>query len=205
MRGRWEDRGWGLQFSFRECQSVRPKGVNGVKRYLAQHIKWIGPAIAEEIIRRFGEGFFDIVESDHRRSPRVEGSPLSAPTRFTRAGRKRKRTRRPGCSSNLRISPAMQNRIQAAFSKMPIAQLIETQGQYLPASRGVELIGFITADKIARRLDFDMASPFRIRRGHLPCIARSRRKRRSLLFTGAGLVKAAATCCASHRRWSLTN
>jgi len=194
MRGRWEDRGWGLQFSFRECQSVRPKGVNGVKRYLAQHFKWIGPAIAEEIIRRFGDGFFDIVESDHRRLTEIRGITPQRADEIHAAWSEKKADKAAGLFfATCGISPAMQNRIQAAFSKMPVTQLIETitaNPYQLPAR--VDLIGFITADKIARRLDFDMASPFRIRAGIFHALREAAENDGHCYLPAQGLIKAAA-------------
>ncbi len=194
MHGRWEDRGWGPQFNFRECQSVRPKGVNGVKRYLAQNFKWIGPAIAEEIIRRFGDGFFDIVESDHQRLTEIRGITPQRAEEIHEAWSTKKADKEAGVFfSTCAISPAMQNRIQAAFPKMSVGTLIETikANPYQLAER-VDLIGFITADKIARRLDFDMASPFRIRAGIFHALQEAAENDGHCYLPKAGLIKAAA-------------
>ena len=194
MRGRWEDRGYGLQFNFRECQSVRPKGVNGVKRYLAQNFKWIGPAIAEEIIRRFGEGFFDIVESDHQRLTEIRGITPQRADEIHAAWSEKKADKEAGLFfATCGISPAFQNRIQAAFQKMPIAQLIETikANPYQMVER-VDGIGFVTADKIARRLDFDTASPFRIRAGIFHALYEAAESDGHCYLPAQALLKAAA-------------
>lgn len=194
MRGRWEDKGYGPQFNFRECRSVRPKGVNGVKRYLAQNFKWIGPAIAEEIIRRFGEGFFDIVESDHLRLTEIRGISARRAEEIYEAWSAKKADKEAGVFfSTCEITPAIQNRIQAAFPKMPVADLIETikANPYQLVER-VDLIGFVKADKIARRLDFDTASPFRIRAGIFHVLHEAAENDGHCYLPAHELVKAAA-------------
>ena len=167
MEGRWQDSNYGRQFAFRKCKSIRPKGVNGVKQYLIGNFKWIGPAIAERIIQRFGEGFFDVVESDHLKLVEISGITKKRADEIRDVWQKSKADKKAGVFfATCRITPAFQNRILAAYPKKSVDQVMEIiKKNPFRLVEKVEGIGFKTADRIARLLDFDTASPFRIRAG----------------------------------------
>ena len=65
---------YGLQFSAVMCESSLPETVSGIQKYLASGvIKGVGPVLAKQIVKKFGEDTFDVIENDPDRLTEISG------------------------------------------------------------------------------------------------------------------------------------
>ena len=64
LEGEWVNNAkYGNQFAFSSYEAVLPKSLAGIERYLASGlIKGVGPVTAKNIVDRFKEDTFDIIE-----------------------------------------------------------------------------------------------------------------------------------------------
>jgi len=68
LRGRWvQDHKWGKQFRFDSYETVQPKSLSGIHRYLIHTSKWIGPVVAQALIDTYGEETIDVLRTDPAR------------------------------------------------------------------------------------------------------------------------------------------
>ncbi len=73
--GRWvQDREFGLQFRADMLSSTAPTTKEGIEKYLGSGmVKGIGPIYAKELVDRFGEQIFDVIETQSIRLEELDG------------------------------------------------------------------------------------------------------------------------------------
>lgn len=63
--GKWVDHPrYGRQFKFDNYQAVLPQQEDGIYIYLVRTAKWIGPTIAERLIKRYGNATLEVLRED---------------------------------------------------------------------------------------------------------------------------------------------
>ncbi len=74
-QGQWvQDREFGLQFKAEMLNSTAPTTKEGIEKYLGSGmVKGIGPVYAKKLVATFGEGIFDIIETQSARLEDVDG------------------------------------------------------------------------------------------------------------------------------------
>jgi len=79
LHGEWhDDPKFGKQFKFERYESVKPSDEDGIYRYLVRMCKWVGPAIAEELLLHYGDKTLDILrENPNGIAKDIKGLTLS--------------------------------------------------------------------------------------------------------------------------------
>lgn len=74
FQGKWAThQKYGRQFQAEAVQVEIPKDVQGIRSYLDRHLKWVGPAIARQMIEAFGEDLFRVIEHEPERLAAIQG------------------------------------------------------------------------------------------------------------------------------------
>lgn len=154
----------GRQFDARLCEVQRPATVEGIRKYLGSGlVKGIGPARAERIVALFGEDTLDVIERTPDRLVEVAGIGPKTVTSIMRAWDEQRAIKdvmvflqSHGVSTGLAVKIYKQYR-DAALD-------IVRQDPYRLA-RDIYGIGFLTADRIARKMGFAADDPRRLDAG----------------------------------------
>lgn len=78
LDGEWKQGKYGMQFQVEQWREIVPKTKAGVKSYLSSGlIKGIGPALASQIVARFGENALDILEKYPEQLLEIKGITAS--------------------------------------------------------------------------------------------------------------------------------
>jgi exodeoxyribonuclease V alpha subunit len=163
--GHWvNDSRHGVQFKAAFLHTTAPTTAEGVERYLASGlIKGIGPHFARRLVQAFGQEVFDVIEGDPARLREVEGiGPLRA-ARIAEAWAEQRTVREIMVflhSHGVGTSRAV--RIFRTYGADAIALVRENPYRLARDIRG---IGFLTADRIARRLGIEPQAMIRLRAG----------------------------------------
>ena len=62
-----KDPKWGSQFKFNSYETVVPRTTDGIYRYIVRMTKWVGPAIGQKLIDRYGEDTLDVLRNEPQR------------------------------------------------------------------------------------------------------------------------------------------
>lgn len=74
IEGAWVDHNkYGRQFKLYSITSVRPDGPDGAVRWMSSRFPEVGEARARELVERFGEALWDIIEKEPLRLTEVTG------------------------------------------------------------------------------------------------------------------------------------
>ena len=157
---------FGEQFAFINIKAVKPKSIEGIKKYLSSGlIKGIGPVTAEAIVEKFREETFNIIELAPERLTEIKGVSIKKANEIAQTFSELKKLQDAvmflqeyGITVNLAV------KIFNTYMDETIE--IVSQNPY-KLIEDVEGIGFITADKIANTMGIDSASEFRVRAGML--------------------------------------
>jgi exodeoxyribonuclease V alpha subunit len=209
LSGRWQsDRKWGLQFVFTEYAVRLPTQTAAIREYLIESAKWIGPVIADRIVDAYGAQTLTICKDD--------------PDRVAKEIRGISPKRAAEIAGRLRANETQEELLLALkklFRDVPIprravAKIIERWGAEAPTRVAadpyaligvIEGVGFLLADKIARRAGYAAEGPARIQAGLIhvlteaaygtghTCLPKDRLVDDSarLLDLGAGAIRAA--------------
>ena len=163
--GVWvNDRTHGLQFQAAYLHAAAPTSLEGIEKYLGSGlIKGIGPHYARRLVAAFGADVFDIVERDPARLRDVEGI---GPIRATRIAESWKEQRVIRDIMVFLHSHGVGTSRAVRIFKTYVADAIAvvTANPYRLA-RDIRGIGFLTADRIARRLGIEPTAVIRLRAG----------------------------------------
>ena len=79
LHGEWQnDPKFGKQFRFERYEPVAPSDKDGIYKYLVRTCKWVGPAIAEELLLHYGDKTLDILrENPNGIAKDIKGLTLS--------------------------------------------------------------------------------------------------------------------------------
>lgn len=171
LDGEWvTDAQYGRQFRFTSYATLQPATVEGIRRYLASGlIEGIGEALAGRLVERFGEQTLEVIEDKPRRLREVEGI---GPTRATRI--------RAAYMRNIKLRDLMVFLHSHGVSASLGARIIDRYGDEAidivradPYRLATDIwgVGFLTADRIARRLGIEPNSPTRAQAGLLHCLS----------------------------------
>ena len=150
--GQWtRDTQHGLQFRAENLQASAPNSREGIEKYLGSGlIKGIGPVLAKKLVAKFGEGVFDVIDTQSARLEEVDKVGPERRRRIKVAWAEQKVVREimvflhsHGASASRAV------RIYKTYGD----QAIETvRANPYQLARDIHGIGFKTADDIARKL-----------------------------------------------------
>ncbi|MCG6894673.1 MAG: ATP-dependent RecD-like DNA helicase [Desulfobacteraceae bacterium] len=167
MTGEWVNHPrFGRQFKVESAQTAVPVTGEGMKRYLGSGlIPGIGPEMAERIVHRFGDDTAAVLEREPHRLEEVPG--IGAKRRETIAhaweGQRAIRDVMVFLQEH-GIGTAFAVRIFKRYGHRSIA--VVRENPYRLAS-DIPGVGFVTADRIARKMGFAKETPARIQAGIL--------------------------------------
>lgn len=165
--GRWETSPQhGRQFRVTDYQLVRPSGSETIRRYLGSGlISGIGPKTAKALVDHFGEETLDVIEHKPARLRQVPGIGRVKAKAIVAAWEKSRDLREVGLLLEKAGAPrALVSRVVRVFGDQAAKVVRVTPYRLVKEVRGV---GFLTADRIARRLGRPEDDPARLQAGLL--------------------------------------
>jgi exodeoxyribonuclease V alpha subunit len=163
LKGEWKVHPrYGRQFQVKEWETVMPTTRKGLERFLASGlIKGVGPHTAHLLVEYFGLETLEVIEKAPHRLQEVPGIGAKKAALIQRSYEQHKEIKEVMIFlQSFEISPSLALRLFRHYGSRTLPQLKENP--YLLAEE-VFGIGFITADKIARKLGLPFNSPQRIR------------------------------------------
>lgn len=163
LRGEWvTDPKWGEQLKVSYVQRSVVSGPEGIKRFLMLKIKGIGEKTADDIVARWGERTFEVLEDDPTALESVGIGPGRAKQILVQW--KQEKGSHQGMAFLLQhgLGPALAQRVYARYGEN--AEAVLRKNPYI-LTEEVEMFGFKRADDVARSLGVPGDSPFRIRAG----------------------------------------
>lgn len=163
---------FGKQFEAKECISILPTSITGLKKYLGSGlIKGIGPVYADRLVNKFGLDTLTIIDESPGRLNEIDGLGQKRIEKIKDAWKEQKEI------ANLLvflqdkgISQSLAGKIYKHYKDKSISILTENPYQLAEEVWG---IGFRTADEIAQKLGFDLYCPYRISAGIIYVISLS--------------------------------
>ena len=167
MEGDWTRHSkYGRQFKIVSYETTVPVTLEGIERYLGSGmIPGLGPVMARRIVRKFGKDTLKIIDEDIHRLAEVDGIGTKRVAMIIKAWEAQKDIRAVmiflqshGVSSTYatKIFSFYGNRSIAAVKENPFRLATDIPG-----------IGFLTADRIAAKLDILPDSEIRVKAGIL--------------------------------------
>lgn len=157
---------FGEQFAFVKIETVEPKSVESIKKYLASGlIRGIGPVTAEAIVRKFGTDTLSVLEYAPTRLKEVRG--ISEKKAFEIAqnyGDIKKMQNAVIFLQQYDISTNLSVKIFNFYKDKTIETV--SQNPYVLVE-DITGVGFLSADRIAFKMGIEATSDFRIRAGIL--------------------------------------
>ena len=155
---------FGRQVSVSKAERIQPKTVAGIEKYLASGvIKGIGEKTAREIVRRFGEAAFDIIENEPEKLAQIRGISLKKARVYSELFNAAKSQR--ACMlflQDIGISPGIAMKIYKRYQDETVDMV--KRNPYRLADE-IDGIGFKKADSIAHRMGIGADTPERISAG----------------------------------------
>ncbi len=165
LTGRWVVHSrFGKQFHLDSCTKVRPTTAKGIEAYLASGIiKGIGPVMAQRIVARFGEKTLDIMDRRPDRLSEVEGLGEKRIDMMREAWQAQKAVQDVMLFLTAHgVTPGYATKIFKKYGHDAIPLL--TENPYRMAEE-ISGIGFLIADRIAKKLGFPGDHPLRLESG----------------------------------------
>lgn len=154
---------YGDQFQADSVTVKEDRSAQGIIRYLDVHFKWIGPFLASQLVKRFGEDLFEVIEQHPERLTEIKGitSTRAVELREQYLTIKADQEHDAFFAGHL-IGRGVQARLVEHYgSKAAAVEAIKEDPYNL--AEIVWGVGFKTADQIARTLIVSPESPNRIR------------------------------------------
>jgi exodeoxyribonuclease V alpha subunit len=173
LHGRWETHPrYGRQFRFERYELLRPTTPEAIVRYLSSGaIKGIGPALAGEIVKRFGDQTLEVLDHDPDRLQAVPGigpARLKAIREAWQAHEQQRRILLFLYQHGLGV--ALSRKIMERYAARAI-EVVERDPYRL--AMDISGIGFVIADRIARAQGVALDDPMRLQAGLLHCLERA--------------------------------
>ena len=163
--GTWENhRDHGLQFKASFLKAALPTTLAGIEKYLGSGlIKGIGPVYAGKLVQTFGEGVFELIESEPGRLNEIVGIGPVRIQRIAAGWAEQKAVREIMLFLQSHgISTSRAVRIYKTYGADAIPIVTENPYRLAKDIRG---IGFKSADQIAQQLGIEKTSMLRARAG----------------------------------------
>ena len=151
-RGVWvRDPQHGLQFRAEHLTATQPSSREGIEKYLGSGmIKGIGPVLAKKLVAKFGEGVFDIIDTQSARLEEVDKVGPERRRRIKAAWAEQKVVRE--IMVFLHTHGASTSRAVRIYKTYGEAAIDTVRANPYQLARDIHGIGFKTADGIARKL-----------------------------------------------------
>ena len=151
-RGDWvRDPQHGLQFRAEHLTATQPTSRAGIEKYLGSGmIKGIGPVLAKKLVAKFGEGVFDIIDTQSARLEEVDKVGPERRRRIKAAWAEQKVVRE--IMVFLHAHGASTTRAVRIYKTYGDAAIDTVRANPYQLARDIHGIGFKTADGIARQL-----------------------------------------------------
>ena len=163
--GDWKiDRKYGQQFMVQSFEEVMPATVYGIEKYLGSGlVKGIGPKFAQLIVRQFGEGTIEVIETEIERLYEVPGIGKKRVEKIRESWEKQKDIKNVMLFlQGYGVSTAYAAKIYRCYGKESIDKVNENPYRLADDIWG---IGFKTADGIAGKMGYEKNDPRRCKSG----------------------------------------
>ncbi len=167
LRGEWTVHArYGRQFLAREWEMVIPTSRKGLERFLASGlIKGVGTHLARLLLKHFGMEVLEVIATEPARLTEVPGIGPKKAALIQQSYLQQQEIREVMLFlQHYGVSPSLAVRIFKHYGKESIPLLKENPYRLAEEVYG---IGFITADKIARKLGLPFNAPQRVRAAFL--------------------------------------
>ena len=167
LEGGWQQHPtFGRQFRVASFRIGYPTTEKSIRNYLGSgHIKGIGPEMAARIVARFGRRTLTVIEDDLQRLREVKGIGAKRLAQIQSAWAEHRELREIMLFLQAHELPTGHAaKILGRYGKDAVAVLRNNPYRLADDIQG---IGFKTADRMARQLDFDPAAPARVEAGLL--------------------------------------
>lgn len=167
VRGRWVNNArFGRQIQMESFESVLPASIEGIKLYLSSGlIKGIGKALAERIVKKFGENTLSVLDEEPEKLLVIKGISPNKLGQIKECWGEHQGIREllmflqpHGIGASYAV------RIYRHYGPQSLAVVRENPYRLAMDIRG---IGFLTADALAVKLGFEKEHPLRIQAGTL--------------------------------------
>lgn len=167
LRGKYElHPKWGEQFRVVWWYAVLPATVAGIEKYLASGlIKGIGPELAQRLVAHFGPDTLQVIADQPERLHEVPGIGPKRLKQITLDWQDQKEARDVLVAlQGLGVGVAMATKIYKQYGAQAL-EVITTNPYQLALD--IQGLGFVTADRLASRLNLDPVAPARLAAGLL--------------------------------------
>jgi len=182
-----ENKKYGSQFVVKDYVSVTPHNIKGIIKYLSSGLlRGVGEVMATRIVETFGEDALNILEFNPRRLAEVKGISIDGALKIAENYSAVKSMKESvlflqtfDISTNLaiKIYDVYKNKTKEIVAKNPYKLVEDVDG-----------IGFLSADKIAKKMGIDPKSSFRMRAGILHVLKQNSEKNGSTFMPRVELV-----------------
>ncbi len=154
----------GEQFKLAFYKELMPATAYAIEKYLGSGlIKGIGPVMAKRMVKHFGTHTLDIIEREPERLSEVEGIASGRTGMIAKAWEEQKAIREVMLFlQGHGVSSAYATKIYKQYGDNAI-EIVQKNPYQL--AQDIFGIGFLTADRIAEKMGFDMLSPERAQAG----------------------------------------
>lgn len=163
LKGEWKVHPrYGKQFQVKEWESITPTTSKGLERFLASGlIKGVGPHTARLLLKHFGLNVLKIIENDPRRLLEIPGIGPKKAALIQHSYQQHREIKEVMIFLQEHgVSPSLAVRLFKHYGSRAIPLVKENPYRLAEEVFGV---GFLTADKIARKLGLPFNSPLRVR------------------------------------------
>ncbi len=166
---------FGKQFAFTNIETVAPKSIEGIKKYLASGlIDGVGPATAEKIVEKFGLDTLEVIAFAPLKLSEIRGISEKKALQIGESfGESRNIQNSVMFLQKYNISLNLALKIFNIYKDKTVSLVSENPYRLV---EDVDGIGFLTADKIALSMGIKRDSDFRVRAGILHILKESSEK-----------------------------
>jgi exodeoxyribonuclease V alpha subunit len=167
LKGRYEVHPkWGEQFRVVGWYAVLPATVAGIEKYLASGlIKGIGPELAQRLVAHFGPETLTIIDNHPERLAEVSGIGPKKMAQIRRDWQTHKAAREVLVAlQGLGVALSLATKIYQQYGDQAV-EVVTTNPYQLALD--IHGLGFLTADRLAGRLNLDPLTPARLAAGLL--------------------------------------
>ena len=157
-----KDKKYGEQFKVSDVKVLQPKSLDGIIKYLGSGlIKGVGPVTSMNIVAKFKEDTLDIIEYNPQRLVEVRGiSPAKAVQIHEAFDELKKMQNAIMFLQSYDISTNLAIKIYNIYGEK--TEKIVTENPY-KLIEDIDGVGFLSADRIAKKIGLSEKSEFRIR------------------------------------------